>query len=174
MKNIVFKNGLISVAIIMGIQLITYLVYGLPNSSNFDRDEIIGYISIVACLLFVFFGIREYVLLYSKGSFLKYLGIGAAISLFPSMAFGAYSVVYYKWINPNFLKEYGDYQIEKLKSTLPADEFEVAKSQFMEEMALWDSVSSQFIIMFLTVFVIGLIISTLSALYFQLKTSKNG
>ncbi|MEQ8926096.1 MAG: DUF4199 domain-containing protein [Fulvivirga sp.] len=174
MKKVIIKNGLIATAIIMGIQFLAYLMYGHPDSSNFDTDEIIGYISIIACLLFVFFGIREYFMLYRKGSFLKYFGLGSAISLFPAVAFGTYSVIYYKWINPDFLQEYGDYQLGKMKASLSIEEFETAKIQFMEEMALWDSVGAQFIMMFLTVFVIGLIISTLSAIYFQLKTPKNG
>lgn len=169
MKKIVIKNGLIAAAILMGIQLASYLIYGPPNSSNFDTDEIIGYASIVLCLIFVFLGIREYQFFHRETSFIKNLGLGAAISLLPSLGFGLYSVAYYKWIHPDFLEEYGAYQLEKLRLSLSPQEFETARVQFSSDMALWDSVGMQFSIMFLTVFTIGLIISVLSSLYFQLK-----
>lgn len=173
MKNIIVKNGLIAIAIIMGIQFVSYLIFGLPNGSNFDNDEIVGYLSIILCLAFVFLGIREYHLKQGKSSFMKYMGVGSAISAFPSLAFGIYSVIYYKWIYPDFLQNYGAYQLEKMKVSLSAEEFEVAKTQFAADMAMWDSVGMQFGIMFFTVFVIGLIITLLSSMYFQFKTSKS-
>ncbi len=172
MKKIIVKNGIIAASILMGVQLVAYLIYGTPNASNFDIDEIVGYASIVFCLAFVFLGIREYQLMGKEASFMKNLGLGAAISVFPSIAFGVYSVVYYKWINPNFLNEYGAYQLEKMKASLTPEEFEITKVQFATDMALWDSVGMQFGIMFATVFIIGLIISILSSLYFQLKPIK--
>lgn len=172
MKRAIIKNGLIAVAILMGIQLVAYIIYGAPDSSNFDVDEIVGYISIVLCLSFVFLGIRESRIQSGKTSFLNDLGVGAAIAAFPSFAFGIYSVIYYKWINPNFLEEYGAHQLNKMKANLGPEEFKAAEAQLASDMALWDSVGMQFFIMFMTVFVIGLIISVLSSLFFQLKPVK--
>ncbi|MTI39338.1 DUF4199 domain-containing protein [Fulvivirga lutimaris] len=173
MKNIIVKNGLIAVAVIMGIQIVAYVIFGLPEGIDFDRDELLGYGGILLCLVFVFLGIREYHIKHGKSSFMKYLGIGSAISTFPSIAFGIYSVIYYKWLYPDFLDNYGAYQLEKMKASMSAQEFEVIQTQFQEDMAMWDSVGMQFTIMFITVFVIGLIISILSASYFQFKTSKS-
>ncbi len=173
MKNIIVKNGLRSIAIIMGIQVVAYLIFGLPEGIDFDRDEILGYGGIMLCLIFVFLGIREYHIKQGKSTFMKYLGIGSAISVFPSITFGIYSIIYYKWLYPDFLENYGAYQLEKMKASLSAEEFEVAQTQFSADMAMWDSMGMQFTIMFLTVFVIGLIVTILSATYFQFKTSKS-
>ena len=50
MKNIIIKNGILATAIIISIQVIAYLIFGLPEGVNFDRDEIVGYGGIMLCM----------------------------------------------------------------------------------------------------------------------------
>lgn len=168
MKNPIVKNGLIATGILTGINLISLLIYG-TDVAFYDIGEIIGYSSIVLCLLFVFLGIRESELIHGNTSFFKRLGVGSAIALFPSVAFGIYNVIYVTSIDPEFMEKYNAHMLEKMREGLTAEEFEVVKNQYMTDMAMWDNLWIQFILMFATVFVIGLIIALLSSMYFQLK-----
>ena len=74
-----------------------------------------------------------------------------------------------KWIDPEFMETYTQYSLDKMQAEMSPEEFEIAKAQTLEQMTMFDNLLFQFVIMFLTVFVIGLIISLLSATYFQVK-----
>lgn len=172
MKNsIIVKNGLYGAAFLLVVNLLMLAFLG-TDPSNFDISEIIGYSTITLSLIFVFLGIRQYELGASASNFLTRLGIGAGISLFPSLLFGLYNVVYVKWIDPDFNQKYADHMLGKMQASMSASEFELAKEQMLQDQALFENVGFQFFLMFLTVFIIGLIISILSSLYFQLKPVK--
>ena len=172
MKNLIIKNGLIATAILMGINLLSLVIYG-TDAEYFDIGEVIGYSSIVLCLLFVFMGIRESEMLHGNSSFIKRLGVGSAIAFFPSLAFGIYNVIYVTIIDPQFMEKYNTYMLDKLKEGHTPEEFEAIKTQYLADAAMWDSLLIQFFVMFLTVFVIGLIIALLSSMYFQLKPARS-
>ncbi len=171
MKKVIIRNGLISTAILVLINLITLAIFG-TDPKNYEIGEIIGYATIVAALVLVIFGIREYEFQNNNSSFSKKLGIGTGITFFPSLAFGLYNVIYSKWIDPDFMETYTKYSLDKMQSNMSAEEFEIAKNQTLEQMEMFDNLFLQFILMFMTVFVVGLIISLVSALYFQLKPVK--
>ena len=142
------------------------------DPAYFDIGEVIGYTTIVLCLSFVFIGMRQYELTSESSNFITRLGIGTGISLFPSVGFGLYNVIYVKWIDPEFSEKYVKHTLEKMQATMTASEFEVAKSEMIEQLSLFDNQWFNFLIMFSTVLVIGLIISILSSIYFQIKPIK--
>lgn len=138
MKNPIIKNGLIATVILMGINLLSLIIYG-TDSQYFDIGEIIGYSSIVLCLLFVFVGIRESELVNGSNSFGKRFGIGSAIAFFPSLAFGIYNVIYVTIIDPEFMEKYNTYMLDKMREGRSAEEFEIIKNQYMADAAMWDN-----------------------------------
>ncbi|MEQ8551363.1 MAG: DUF4199 domain-containing protein [Cyclobacteriaceae bacterium] len=168
MKKAIIKNGLISTAILVAVNLISLVVFG-TDPDNYGIGEIVGYATIVCALILVFIGIRELEFSSTNNSFLKKMLVGSGISGFPAVAFGLYNVIYVKWIDPDFMETYTQYSLDKMQAEMSPEEFEIAKAQTMEQMAMFDNLFVQFVIMFMTVFVIGLIISLLSATYFQVK-----
>jgi len=133
--------------------------------------EIIGYSSMVVSLLFVFFGIKHFRDKENKGrvSFGKALLIGVLISLMASIAFGILDVIYVKIINPEFMTDYYDRMLEQAQS-FPTEEFELRKTELESEKEMFSNPFMHFFIMSMMVFVIGFIISLLSALILQRKT----
>jgi hypothetical protein len=171
MKNIIIKKGLYSAALLIMINLLSLLIIG-TDPSNYGIGEIIGYSAIVLSLGFVILGIRQYNLLYDDSNFLKNMAIGSGISFFPSLWFGVYNIVYVKWIDPDFMKNYTNYSLENMKTSMSAAQFEVAKAKMIEDLAIFENLYFQFFIMFMTVFIIGLIITVLSSMFLKLKPIK--
>lgn len=168
MKKTVTKFGLYGAITICVLFLLSWFVFDdLPYFSQ----EVLGYISMVLSLSFVFFGIKHYRDKENDGkvSFKKALVMGILISLITALAFGILDVFYTEVLNPDFMTEYYDHSVEVLKESLPPDEFEAKLAEMESQKALFSNPLFSFALMALTVFVIGFIISLLSALILQRK-----
>jgi hypothetical protein len=115
MKKTVLTFGLISGAI-----LVLMMFAGIPlmKSGQFGKLEIIGYSTMVASFLMVFFGIRSYRENIGGGtiSFAKALQVGLLITLISCICYViAWQIIYYK-IAPDFVEKYGNYLIEKARA----------------------------------------------------------
>ncbi|RLD26278.1 MAG: DUF4199 domain-containing protein, partial [Bacteroidetes bacterium] len=166
MKKAILRYGLYGAASICILFLLSWLI---GDNLSYSVQEIIGYASMVVSLSFVFFGIRHFRDKINDGtvSFGKALLLGLAISLITALAFGVLDVVYIKYINPDFTEEYYARSLEKLEETLPADEFEIERVKMESEKELFMSPVISFIVMSMTVLIIGFIISLLSAMVLQ-------
>ncbi len=168
MKKTIFKFGgygaIAGAIIFMGSHF-------LPWEMDFDTLEIFGYASIFASLSFVFFGIKHFRDKLNNGtiSFKKAILIGLAISAIVGLVVGLLDIVYVTVINPDFSAEYVQYTLEGMKDTLSAEEFTIQKAQLLEEMKAFDNPVFSGLFMFTIVFVIGIIISLISALILQRK-----
>lgn len=133
--------------------------------------EIFGFAAIFASLTFVFFGVKHFRDQINNGviSFKKALLIGLAISAISGIVIGFLDVIYVTMINPDFVVEYKTYALEGMKSTLSASEFEIEKAALEEQMKLFESPNFVWVIMFATVFAIGIIVSLIAALILQRK-----
>jgi len=133
-----------------------------------------GYVSMVVSLLFVFFGIKHFRDHENEGiiSFGKALVIGVLITLIASVAFGVLDVIYVKYMNPDFLMEYYDQAIETAKNTFSGEELTLKIKEINNEKELFSNPFISFLLMAVTVFMIGFIISLLSALILQRKSTK--
>jgi hypothetical protein len=167
MKRTILRFGLYSSISICAFSL---LIWALIDSIDDTSGEIIGYSSMVVSLLFVYFGIRHFRDRENNGmvTFGKALRIGILISLMASLAFGILDVIYVKFINPDFMTEYYDRMLEQSQS-LPVEEFEIRKAELESEKEMFLNPFIHFFIMSMMVFVIGFIISLLSALILQRK-----
>ncbi|MBD1261476.1 DUF4199 domain-containing protein [Maribacter polysiphoniae] len=152
MKKVVLKYGgygfvLSTVLFLLGL----YIGKGVAYSTQ----EVIGYVTIIASLVFVFFGIKHFRDKENQGklSFGKGMIIGISISAISALGIALADLIYTTAINPDFFEEY--------KAVMVAEGYEGEIPEY----------SSGFMafIMFVTVLTIGVIISLLSSLVLQRK-----
>ncbi len=167
MKRTILRFGLYG---IITICTLSFLIWSLVDVVDNTLGEVIGYSTMVVSLIFVFFGIKHFRDKENEGfvSFGKALSIGVLISLMVALAFGILDVIYVKFVNPDFMTEYYEEMFEQAES-LPAAEFEVRKAELESEKEMFLNPFMHFFIMSMMVFVIGFIISLLSALILQRK-----
>lgn len=168
MKKTIQRFGLYGAVSICILFLLSWLV---GKNLSYSAQEIMGYASMFISLSFVFFGIRHFRDKINDGtvSFRKALLLGLGISFITALAFGILDVIYIKYINPDFTEEYYARNLEQLQESLPAAEFEVKRAAMESEKKLFMNPIMSFIIMSMTVFIIGFIISLLSAMALQRK-----
>ena len=168
MKSIVIRYGLYSALCLCVLALAGWF---LGRGLDHTVQEVIGYTSMVVSLAFVFFGIKHYRDRVNEGivSFGKALVIGLLISAIAALAFGILDVIYVKFINPDFMEEYYTRALQDLQASLPADEYEIQKAKMESQKAMFMNPFMSFLLMAVTVFVIGFIISLLSSLILQRK-----
>ncbi len=136
MKKIVLTFGLISGAITA---LMMFVTLPLIGRVSFEKMEIVGYTTIVVSFLMVFFGIRSYRETVGGGrlSFGQALKVGLLITLISSACYVlAWQIIYYK-ITPDFVDKYGDYMVEKARSSGATPEELATERQRMETFKEW-------------------------------------
>ncbi|WP_299894502.1 DUF4199 domain-containing protein [uncultured Aquimarina sp.] len=172
MKNTVIRYGIYGA---ITISILFLLALTLGRNLSYFAQEVIGYTSMVVSLLFVFFGIKHYRDHENNGivSFGKALLIGILISLFAALAFGIIDVIYILYINPDFAAEYYGHMVEQMRSTLPEEEFKIKLAELEAEKELFSSPVMNFLLMSFTVLIIGFIISLISGLILQRKSTTN-
>ncbi|MFY0602407.1 MAG: DUF4199 domain-containing protein [Flavobacteriaceae bacterium] len=157
--------GAITIAVLFSLGL--YIGQFLDYSTR----EIIGYATMILSLSFIFFGIKHFRDQENNGvvSFKKSLIIGVLISLIVSITFGIIDVVYIEFVNPDFAAEYYAHAVEQLKINTPAAELQEKIKELEAQKELFSSTFVSFLLMSMTVFVLGFIISLISALFLQRK-----
>jgi hypothetical protein len=165
MKQTILRYGLYGAAILLGINVTLLLVFGVAEPENYKTGEIIGYTAIVLSLIFVFLGIKHYRDQVNNGKirFWKAVILGLGIALLPSLAFAIYNYAYCEWIDPSFTENYMNHFLAEAQSTMSAVEFEEYKSKFEGSKSLYMNSAFQSFIMFITVLLIGLVVSVLSS-----------
>ncbi|MDC6366140.1 MULTISPECIES: DUF4199 domain-containing protein [Flavobacteriaceae] len=168
MKKTVIRYGLYGAVTICILFLLSWF---LLNDLSFASQEVLGYIAIIASLIFIYFGIKHFRDNENNGkvSFKKALTIGVVISLITAFAFGILDVFYAKVLNPDFMTEYYGTAADNLKATLPAEELEVKLAELESQKELFSNPLLSFAIMSMTVFMIGVVITLISALALQRK-----
>ncbi|MEM9648550.1 MAG: DUF4199 domain-containing protein [Bacteroidota bacterium] len=168
MKKTVLRYGTYGAITICVLFLLSWFLLGdLP----FSTQEVLGYASMVISLGFVFFGIKHFRDKENGGtiSFKKALTIGILISLITALAFGILDVIYTEILNPDFMEAYYQATISNLRENLPPEEFEVQLAEIEAQKTMFSNPLFSFALMAMTVFVIGFIISLISALILQRK-----
>lgn len=125
MKRTVLTFGLISGAIMSAIMLAT-----LPfqDAIGFDRGAIVGYTTMVAASLLIYFGVRAYRDNVAGGTvrFGRALAVGAMIAAVAGVCYVAtWEVIYFKFA-PDFGTKYQAHVLEKARAG-GASEAEIAK-----------------------------------------------
>ena len=164
MQKTVYRFGLYGFALIVVILLGSFLIF--KDKENWEAQEILGYTTIVISLLFVYFGIRHWRDNYNNGllSFGQGLKLGTLITLFPAFAFGLLSWLEMSVLDPEFSNKYYSHYIQKLKVSTPPEKLQEALQKLESEKEMFANPFLQFFFMFLTVFLIGIIITVISSL----------
>ncbi len=169
MKKIVLRFGLYSAITIVTLFFLSWSLFG--NNENYTVKEVFGYASMVIALLFVFFGIKQYRDRVNQGllSFGKGLQVGILIVLMASIAFGLFDLLYITVLNPEFLDTYFNFQISQLQHSLPPAEFESKRKELEAAKRMMENPIVNFLLMFATVFIIGVIVTVISSLLLMRK-----
>jgi hypothetical protein len=168
MKNLMVRFGLYSAIFLIAVGLASFYIAGGASADpqSYGTGEVIGYLSIVVSMIFVFVGIKKYRddNLDGQISFGKALKVGSLIVLFPALAFALYNVVYVEFMDPDFSDKYYEYQVEKLKAEADPSEYETIEATMEGQREMFANIPFQTVVMFMTVYVIGFIVSVLSSI----------
>ncbi len=163
MRKTVWTFGLIAGAILSGMMLLT-----MPfiDRIGFGAAEVIGYTTIIAAFLLIFFGVRSYRDNQAgrKISFGRAFVVGLLINVVASACYVAtWELIYYK-IAPDFAEKYAAHAIEKERAR-GATETEIAKrsADMQKFQELYRNPFINAAITFLEAFTVGLIVSLISA-----------
>lgn len=163
MKKTVLRYGLFSAITIVVLFTLSWIIY---RDSNFEAQEVFGYSSMVISLLFVFFGIKHFrdkendgVLTFGQG-----MKVGLMIVLIPALIFGVFDIIYTTFLNPGFMERYYSAEVARMQQSLPASEFQAAKATLDSQKEMFSTPGVAAFVMFLTVFIIGVIITVISSL----------
>ena len=165
MKQKIFKYGLLAGSVIVLIPVITSWFIG-TGPETFAIGEIIGYSTMIVSLLLIFMAVNEYKQSQPERSvsFSKILMIGTGISAIAGVMFGIYNWVYVTYIAPEFVDQYYNYYIENIRSSgAPQTEIDSSIASLNEEKEMFMNPIVSFLAMFVSVFIVGLIISFFSA-----------
>ncbi len=152
------------------ISILFTLAWVLGGNLDYSVQEVIGYASMIVSLSFVYLGIKHFRDKENDGvvSFKKALAIGVLISLITALTFGVLDVIYLQ-LNPDFTEEYYSHAIEAMRTELTQADFEKKLAELESQKELFSNQLFSFLLMALTVFIIGFIISLISAVLLQSK-----
>ncbi len=176
MKKIIWKFGFISFGLMLLVLFAGYLFGVGTDVEDFKGGEIVGYTSMIVALFAIYFAVRQYRDDHNGGviSFGKAFKVGILIALFPSVLFGLFNHVYIEVIDPDFMVKYTQYTMEQeAGSAVSMDEVMAELDKQKAEMPLFFNTYFQDFLMFITVFIIGLIMSTIFAVALKRNTPKD-
>jgi hypothetical protein len=165
MNSIVRFGSLYGLALVISFYA-SHLVLG-TNPDNFTKGEIVGYSIMLISSLAVVMGIKDFKQKRAPAplGFIGALGVGLGISLIASHIFALYNWLYLEFINPTFTATYVQYSEQKIRSSNLEP---LVMEQQLKELAQYaDLMSNNFtqsMVMFATVFIIGLLVSLVGAL----------
>ncbi|MGX5173324.1 DUF4199 domain-containing protein [Aliikangiella sp. IMCC44653] len=166
MKNVILKYGFIAGGICVGIPFIAWLIIG-GGTETYAQSEVIGYAAILLSVLVIFLAVKE---LKQKNThqvigFKKVFLLGTGVSLIAGILFGVYNLVYVAYLDPEFMDNYFNYYIQTIQhSGLAQVEIEQQIAKLQADKALFMNPWVNFIVMFFTVFLIGLVVSLFAGL----------
>ncbi len=156
-------------AILLGVPLLFGQINGY-GPETFSSGEIVGYSSIIVAMALIFFAVKNHRDKINDGiiSFGESMKIGLAISAMGGIAWGLYNFIFVTWIMPDFNEQYFAYA-EGLEIGTPAFEAKFEALMSGSGSFMYTPIGGT-ILMFFTVFLIGLVISVISSLVLQTKS----
>jgi uncharacterized membrane protein (DUF106 family) len=164
MKPIIYRYGIYAGLTIILLSTVHFFLI-MPFVS-FALAEVAGYLTMLLSMVFVFAGIRHYRDHYNNGMlrFSQGLKIGAFIVLIPSVAFGLFELLYTRVINPGWQMEYFNTMVAQVKKTASPEKLDAELKKLEQSRELFSNPVFEFLLMTLTVFVIGFIVTIISSL----------
>lgn len=163
MRKIVLTFGLIA-----GVMLSLMMILTMPfmDKIGFDKGEIVGYTTMVAAFMMVYFGVRSYRDNVAGGcvTFGRAFLVGLLITFVASICYVAtWQLVYYK-LAPDFGEKYTVYAVEKAKKSGATDgQIAATKKEMAEFMDLYKNPLVNIAITFLEPLPVGLLFTLVTA-----------
>jgi len=131
--------------------------------------EIIGYSAMIISLSFVFFGIKHYRDNVNNGllSFKSAMLIGMCIAALVGLGVALADYVYTTVINPDFAAQYLEATLKNYEAQYSGAELEAKTKELEAQMAAYGGSGFMAALMFITVLLIGFLVSLISALFLQ-------
>jgi len=169
MKKTVLTWGLIG-----GVVISALMLGSIPfaRKIGFDKAEFVGYTIMVAAFLMVFFGIRSYRENVGGGtiSFRRAFAVGALITLITIVCYVVtWEIMYFKFM-PNFMNDYANYLVEKMRAAGASQQVIDAKLQQMKQFKqMYDKPFVNAAMTFVEPLPVGLVITLISSLILRKK-----
>jgi|SRR5579863_1979584 len=169
MKKTVLTFGLISGAIAALLMTVTMLY---ADRIGFDRGYILGYTTIVASLMLVYFGIRSYRDNVAGGeiTFGRAFLVGLGITVISCVCYVvAWEILYFKFL-PGFWDKYGAHMIAKLQASgASAAAIQKQVEQIKKYKEMYDNPLLNAAMTFIEPFPVGLVMTLVSAAILRKK-----
>jgi len=163
MKKTVVVFGLLSGAVSSAMMLLTI---PFMERIGFERGEVLGYTTIVASFLLVYFGIRAYRDRVGGGwiTFGRGFTVGILITLVSSACYVAtWEFIYFR-LNPGFVDQYAAYAIERARASgASRQEIEATTRQMDQFRVQYQNPVINVAMTFMEPFPIGLVVTLISA-----------
>jgi hypothetical protein len=134
------KKTVLTFGVISGIIVSLFMLVTIPfhDQIGFDRGYVVGYASMLAAFLLVYFGVRSYRDNVAGGSvkFGRAFVVGALIALISSAMYTAtWEVIYFGGFMPDFMPKYQAYVIDKERAEGKSQQELDAKTAQLKSMA---------------------------------------
>ena len=170
MRKIVLTFGLIVGLVITLMMFMNVSLW--EGEMNFELAELLGYLTMIIAFSSIFFGIRSFRDKHQEGSisFGKAFQIGIYITLIASALYVASWMIFSDTIAPDFMDQYYEHAIEKLREAGKSEEFIRQQMQQMEQFKeLYKNPVVKMGMTFMEIFPVGLIISLICSLILKRK-----
>ena len=159
MKSIVIRYGLIGSVVLIGLGMINWL---FAKELGYNASQVIGYLSMFIALSMIYLGIRHYRNEELGGtiSFGKAFSTGLWIALIPAICMFFYTMFFFKVWGEDFM----EWAENDFRATMSPEEFDVMMAQMQAYGNPDEHLVFQGFVMFATVFIIGVIVSLVSAM----------
>lgn len=171
MLRFILRFGLVSGLLMVGLFILSWVVVG-NNPDNYSISEVIGYSTMVLCLSLIFMATHRHRQAQPASAGYSYgrgLVLGLGVTAIASVLFGLYSAVLMTVVEPEFADQYYQHYIEQVRqdTTMTPAQQEAHIAQMNADREMFSNPVMQFLVMSLTVFPVGLLISLVSAAIFR-------
>lgn len=171
MHKTAFRHGLLAAFIL--IIVVSILYFAFSPQFLMDLGDVFGYATMVIAMLMVYFGIKRYrdKELNGQITFSRAFGLGVYIAVIGSFIYGIFEGIFYA--ASDFKEVYLEFYTNKITNSGQSQEVIQKQLQDMQkQFAIWDSPYAMGLLMFFTVFVIGVIVALASAAILRKKPEK--
>lgn len=175
MRKTAVKFGVISGIILIFWILAVWLMGHGTNPDSFDTGEKVGYTIMVLAMSLIFFAVKQTRDQHLNGemTFGQGMLVGTTANLVASLMFGLFNIVYLRLLAPEFLPTYANHYRTGIENSAQAPEVIAQRlADFDKGQSLFLNPEFNAFVMFATVFLIGVVITLVSAMILKKQQSK--
>jgi hypothetical protein len=173
MKKIILRYGTYAGIFEFITFVLTWLIIDITNIDH-EVQGFIGLFTILAPLVFIYFGVRYYRdhINNNSISFLKAIQVGMLILIIPTVSFAIIETVYVLYIDPKFYENIAAYDIEQYRKVLSPAQFAIKLKEIKEHVAMNNNLVYNFVGMILYTGALGTIVTLISSVLLMKRPKK--